>query len=276
MASLDVKGDTMTKLGSILAAGIMDAGGRNASLSLLSPTGHKKMAAIVGMAIFPQFWYWFPLVHFISLAFSVTAVIGLDKDLKMPKNFTLHSDAAPSAFAYPEKMKVEAKEEKKEMVKATLSVSAKASKKKAEKDKLNASMDTTTDEAGAAAAAAAAMNTSTDDATGKTEDASSKPDAETDKETGKEAEAEEEEAEPAFEELQNPARVVAQQLAVLRARPQRYVPIKPRISSGFLLLKDTRPTEPTEYVTIKSPKITQPGIDPDEPEPPMDFQFTRR
>lgn len=52
------KVDTMTKLGAILAAGIVDAGGRNVTISLVSPAGHKKMAAIVGMAVFTQFWFW--------------------------------------------------------------------------------------------------------------------------------------------------------------------------------------------------------------------------
>lgn len=41
------------------------------------------MPAIVGMAVFTQFWYWFPLTHFLSLAFTPTAIIGLNKDLKV-------------------------------------------------------------------------------------------------------------------------------------------------------------------------------------------------
>ncbi len=77
------KSDTMTKMGAILAAGILDAGGRNVTIALLSPAGHKKMAAIVGLAIFPQFWYWYPEVHFLSLAFTPTAIIGLNKDLEV-------------------------------------------------------------------------------------------------------------------------------------------------------------------------------------------------
>ncbi len=41
------------------------------------------MSAIVGLAVFTQFWYWYPLIHFVSLAFTPTAIIGLNKDLKV-------------------------------------------------------------------------------------------------------------------------------------------------------------------------------------------------
>jgi hypothetical protein len=33
----------------------------------------------VGVLMFLQFWYWYPLSHFLSLAFSPTMLIGLNK-----------------------------------------------------------------------------------------------------------------------------------------------------------------------------------------------------
>eukprot|EP00741_Cyanophora_paradoxa_P005709 tig00000903_g5533.t1 len=92
--------DVMTKFGAILASGIIDAGGRNATIALSSRAGHRRLSAIVGMAIFTQFWYWYPLVHMVSLTFTPTALIGLNADLKMPK-FEVTSNARPSLFAYP-------------------------------------------------------------------------------------------------------------------------------------------------------------------------------
>jgi len=62
--------------------GIIDAGGRNATLSLQSRTGHTNLQAVVGMLAFTQYWYWFPLAHTLSLAFTPTCVIGLNSDLK--------------------------------------------------------------------------------------------------------------------------------------------------------------------------------------------------
>jgi 26S proteasome regulatory subunit N2 len=43
------------------------------------------MMSVVGMLVFTQFWYWFPLSHFLSLAFTPTTVIALTSELKMPK-----------------------------------------------------------------------------------------------------------------------------------------------------------------------------------------------
>ncbi|KAJ1475052.1 armadillo-type protein, partial [Baffinella frigidus] len=76
--------DVMAKFGAIIASSILDAGGRNVTISLTTKNGHKKMTAIVGMAVFCQYWYWFPLAHFLSGCFQPTCLIGLNKDLKMP------------------------------------------------------------------------------------------------------------------------------------------------------------------------------------------------
>lgn len=54
------------------------------TISLQSRTGHTHMPSVVGLLVFTQFWFWFPLSHFLSLAFTPTAIIGLNKDLKVP------------------------------------------------------------------------------------------------------------------------------------------------------------------------------------------------
>ena len=50
--------DAMARFGAVLSQGIIDAGGRNVSISLSSASGHSNMSAIVGMAVFTQLWYW--------------------------------------------------------------------------------------------------------------------------------------------------------------------------------------------------------------------------
>lgn len=58
-------------------------GGHNVTISLQSRTGHTHMPSVVGVLVFTQFWFWFPLSHFLSLAFTPTCVISLNKDLKV-------------------------------------------------------------------------------------------------------------------------------------------------------------------------------------------------
>jgi len=41
------------------------------------------MASVAGMLVFCQFWYWFPLSHFLALAFTPAAIIGLNSSLKV-------------------------------------------------------------------------------------------------------------------------------------------------------------------------------------------------
>lgn len=133
---LDKHEDTMSKMGAILASGILDAGGRNVTIKLLSKTKHDKITAIVGLAVFSQFWYWYPLIYFISLAFSPTALIGLNYDLKVPK-FEFLSHAKPSLFEYPKPTTVPTAASAVKLPTAVLSTSvrakARASKKDAEK-----------------------------------------------------------------------------------------------------------------------------------------------
>ena len=58
-------------------------GGRNVTISLQSRAGHTHMMSVVGLLVFTHYWYWFPLTHFISLAFSPTCLIGLNSDVKV-------------------------------------------------------------------------------------------------------------------------------------------------------------------------------------------------
>ena len=45
--------------------------------------------------------YWYPLMHMLSLSFSPTMLIGLNKDFDMPTDFSVTCHAPPSMFAYP-------------------------------------------------------------------------------------------------------------------------------------------------------------------------------
>jgi len=124
--------DTMAKFGAIIATGLLDAGGRNMTISLLSKTSHKVMPAIVGCAIFTHFWFWHPLLHFVSLALTPTSAIGVNASLQMP-TWRFKSMATPSTFAYPPTMSTAKKEEVK-VVTAVLSTTGKKKKEDMEKE----------------------------------------------------------------------------------------------------------------------------------------------
>jgi 26S proteasome regulatory subunit N2 len=76
--------DALAKFGAAMAQGILDAGGRNVTITLQSSTGSLNMEAIVGIALFTNFWYWFPHAHCLSLAFTPTGLIGLNGNLEVP------------------------------------------------------------------------------------------------------------------------------------------------------------------------------------------------
>ncbi|KDQ63503.1 hypothetical protein JAAARDRAFT_119183 [Jaapia argillacea MUCL 33604] len=131
--------DPMARFGAALGQGFIDAGGRNVTISLQSRAGSRNTSAIVGMVLFCQFWYWYPLAHCACLAFEPTGIIGLNGDLKAPK-FNFVSNARPSLFAYPPPTKPPKKEAPTKVAAAVLSTTAKVKareKKKAGADRMD-------------------------------------------------------------------------------------------------------------------------------------------
>jgi 26S proteasome regulatory subunit N2 len=126
--------DAMAKFGCALALGIIDAGGRNCTIALQTPTGTLNMAAIVGMAVFTQYWYWFPLTHFLSLSFTPTAVIGVDQELDIP-SFQFHSNTRPSMFDYPPEAEVKTEEAPEKIKTAVLSTTAQDKRRRMVKER---------------------------------------------------------------------------------------------------------------------------------------------
>ncbi|KAK7398840.1 hypothetical protein VNO78_10013 [Psophocarpus tetragonolobus] len=273
---LDKHEDTMSKMGAILASGILDAGGRNVTIRLLSKTKHDKIIAVVGLAVFSQFWYWYPLIYFISLSFSPTAFIGLNYDLKSPK-FEFLSHAKPSLFEYPKPTTVPTTTSTVKLPTAVLSTSAKAKAraKKAEEQKANAEIASAPDSTSAAPSGGK----------GKTSGEKDGDSMQVDSPTMEKKS----EPEPSFEILTNPARVVpAQEKFIKFLQDSRYVPVK-LAPSGFVLLKDLRPTEPEVLALTDTPSSTTSAaggsatglqssssamaVD-EEPQPPQPFEYT--
>ncbi len=48
--------EVMAKMGSIVASGILDAGGRNVTVGLRSRSGYFRRTSVIGLAIFTNYW----------------------------------------------------------------------------------------------------------------------------------------------------------------------------------------------------------------------------
>ncbi|XP_037479097.1 26S proteasome non-ATPase regulatory subunit 1 homolog A-like isoform X2 [Triticum urartu] len=305
---LDKHEDTMSKMGAILASGILDAGGRNVTIKLLSRNKHDKLTAVIGLAVFTQFWYWYPLLYFISLAFSPTAIIGLNSNLEVPK-FEFLSHAKPSLFEYPKPTTQQTTTSAVKLPTAILSTYAKAksrAKKDAESKAANqektAEAESKANQEKSTAESKPSQEKSTDaESKAKTtEDASGSTSGDAAKTQEKDgdamqvdgaAEKKAPEPEPAFQILANPARVVpAQEKFIKFIEGSRYVPVRPA-PCGFILLRDTQPSEAEELVLTDAPATVATGagnnaaaaaagqgsaamaVD-DEPQPPQPFEYS--
>lgn len=117
--------DVLSRMGSIISQGVLNAAGRNATLCLTTRDGNLRQNAIVGLMLFAQHWYWYPMLNFLNLALTPTAIIGINDKLKVPKSFKSISNAKPSVYKYPEMLKVDEKKKEKVTV-AVLSTTTKA------------------------------------------------------------------------------------------------------------------------------------------------------
>ncbi|KAG1151716.1 hypothetical protein G6F37_010932 [Rhizopus arrhizus] len=243
--------DPMAKFGAVLAQGIIDAGGRNVTISLLSRTGHSNMPAIVGMAVFTQFWYWYPLTHMLSLSFTPTAIIGLNKNLETPR-FEFMSNVKPSLFAYPPALKPPSATVIEKVATAVLSTTAKAKAraKKVEKEK-GESMDIDKEE--------------------QHKDEEMKDDVSEKKEERKKKKKEEN-----FEILENMARVVPAQLKYITFKDDsRYNPVKSASSGGIIMLIDKQPEREEDLLQPRVPSadVVAQSAAQEEAEPFEPFEY---
>lgn len=223
----DGKCDHCTKFGCILAQGIMDFGGRNATLAL-HHNKHRNNRAVIGAFLFLQHWHWFPFAYMLSLAMQPTCIIGLNERLDMPE-YSMKSNAPPSRFASAKPLtrkEIKAQEEKKV---AVLSTTQRQADLKAKKRGQGSQVNSPT------MAKAPSMPTDGEDAPKDATDAAKKP---------------EEEKEPDHETLQNPARIVFAQLGSIEHNDTRYRPLHKEPKPGVCMLRDYTPGEPEKIVAV--------------------------
>lgn len=209
--------DAMAKFGCALALGIIDAGGRNCTIGLQTQTGNLNMTAIVGMAVFTQYWYWFPLTHFLSLSFTPTAIIGVDQDLEIP-TFKFHSNTRPSMFDYPPEQEVKAEEAPKAIKTAVLSTTAQDKRRKAVKARQQRRESMDVDQSPTTPKVTATDDEKMDIDEEKKDEKEDTPAAENSKKKA--------EKEKVGYDLDNMSRVLPGQVKYISFPEERYVPVK--------------------------------------------------
>ncbi|KAJ3616975.1 hypothetical protein Zmor_008899, partial [Zophobas morio] len=251
----------LAKMGGILGQGIIDAGGRNVTISLESRTGHTSMKTAVGLLLFQQFWYWFPLANFLSLAFTSTALIGLNKELKMPA-LEFKSNCKPAWFAYPSAIQKPHEAPRSRFSSAILSFTERFLKKRERRDLDKEAPPSDVEE----------HKMHVDSKELETEKEALSEMEEPKESKGEKATEKEAPAELTYELLSNPAAVAPEQLKYVVLPPDsRYRPI--RELGGIVLLEDTTPDAPAEFVEFSAPQFEKQEDEKDEPEPPQPFEY---
>ncbi|RGP71624.1 26s proteasome regulatory subunit n2 [Fusarium longipes] len=242
--------DAMTKFGAALALGIIDAGGRNCTIGLQTQTGNLNMAGIVGMAVFTQYWYWFPFTHFLSLSFSPTSIIGLDHDLEIP-DFKFHCATRPSLFDYPPEQEVKTEEGPALIATAILSTTAQAKRRaqKKERAQRRESMDI---DSAPAKSSGDKMDVDEDKKTDEVNDKKEEQEKEAATSTDTKKKPEKEKV---GYEIENMTRVLPGQLKYISFSAGRYKPVK-KPTGGPLLLIDSEPEEEKTLLEEKLKKVT--------------------
>jgi 26S proteasome regulatory subunit N2 len=218
ISSTDKEHDVMSKYGAILATGIIDAGGRNVTCSLRSRHGPKRMCAVVGMTVFLQYWYWYPLTHFFSLTLSPTCAIAINKDFKVPK-LQLNCNTRESLYSYPDPTRPPEKAtlEKVATVKLSTTEKVKARKERKAMDK---------------SGMASSFVSMTASAISAVEDAAGESAVEPKKE------------EAPSHHLRNPCRLLPSQARFVSFSSDcRYKPVVEGIVQGIMVVADLRPGE---------------------------------
>jgi 26S proteasome regulatory subunit N2 len=276
----DSKGSsTMTRLGAFLASGIIDAGGRNVRFSLLSRAGVPKPPAVAGIILWAQYWFWYPMLHTLSLCFSPSALIGVNKNLDIPKAFTVKIEGGdPLRFNYPDPT-VEKKEEKKERIKTVqLSTTAHSKAKEKVKEDVEMKPETETKPVAEVKPETGTSDSGMDIVVNPSDTATTEENKKVDADAAEKAKIEE----MRTNMLKNPLRIqkIQEHFVSFTATGDgsastsapRYIPAcnDSQHCVGIVVLSDNNPEEPEDVVKVAVPPTQDEeggGVEPDPPEP---------
>lgn len=274
--------DAMAKFGASVSQGIIDAGGRNVTISLEhSQTGNLNMKAVVGLSVFVQFWYWFPLTHFLSLAFTPTSIIAVREDLKIPQ-FDFDCRVNLKWFEYPPKLAEKDQKAPEKVTTAILSTTMRAksrAKKTIEAKKKAAALEEEKDEVMLDADREDQASTEHNGGVSSSSSAQKDAKASNGEEDKMEVESELENDEHANKKLykvQNMSRVLPAQLRYISFDGSaRFAPVRKfQGNNGVIVVTDSRPKEKVEFIkTLRQIHSPEENEEDEAPLPePFDYK----
>ena len=235
----------LIKFGAMISKGLMNLGGKNCVISLVSNTGENKMKSIIGMCLFTQYYYWFPMIHMLNLAVCPTYLFNLDDKLKIPINYKMLSKAKPSVFGYP---KEEEKDKKKKEEKVETAVLSTHTRNKA-KSKKTGTLSMVDIKSGNLAGKSSSIDLKPAPSEKlPSNDKEEKKDENKDEKKEEEIKIDTSKVEPEEEELVNPIRILPLQKKVISELPNSdFEPITHGRYSGFLMLRRKNPDVVSVY-----------------------------
>ncbi|KAJ2609706.1 proteasome regulatory particle base subunit [Coemansia sp. RSA 1365] len=252
----------VTKFGAAISQGILNAGGRNVTIGLTTNDGQLNAPACAGMLLFTQFWYWFPLAHFLALSFRPTALIAVNKDLNTP-NLEAVCTSRKALYTYPPNIEQPVAQAPVKIATAVLSTTAKTRRttKKTASDEPSSAKKSDESESPA--------KDKVDEDSMDVDDSNTSADQKSQKK-GRKA------ASDTFT-VSNITRLLPFQEKHMKwPVGARYVPVKQGRISGVLVVKDTAPEEPEDLIESTLPD--DPIEDEDDSDdaaiqPPEPFEY---
>lgn len=82
------------RFGALLGRSLLDACGKNGFVSIFGMSGDLSHKSVCGAILFSQYWYWYPLVPFITLCMRPTLLLAVDTDLNMVPDFSVEVEGS--------------------------------------------------------------------------------------------------------------------------------------------------------------------------------------
>ncbi|KAH9385998.1 26S proteasome regulatory subunit N2 [Nematocida major] len=86
------------RFGALLGRSLLDTCGRNGHMSIFGMSGDLSVKSVCGAIMFSEFWYWYPLVPFITLCMRPTLLLAVDTDLNVVSEYSVEVDGPEKPY----------------------------------------------------------------------------------------------------------------------------------------------------------------------------------